>query len=175
MELQEIREAAATEFASVSKTKKLKNRTQEPNRKRQERDDRYTALLDRIFPELEKKHNVSKKISIPAPKITREAKKTFVSNFGQICQTVGRPMEHVQSHIAAELICETSIDANHCLILRSMFKPQQIENVLKSYLLTYARCTECGRYNTTMKKDENTRLTMLECKDCLSCKAIIKK
>jgi translation initiation factor 2 beta subunit (eIF-2beta)/eIF-5 len=57
-----------------------------------------------MFSELDKKENAAKKISLPTPKIAREGKKTFLANFKNICDTVSRPMDHLQWYIATEFV-----------------------------------------------------------------------
>jgi translation initiation factor 2 subunit 2 len=173
LELERISEEAAREFSTVERRKKKKEPQQEEEESAQaERDQLYASLLDRMFTELDKKQNAAKKISIPTPKTKIEAKKTYLANFKQISDAVERPMEHIQSFIMSELICETSIDNNQCLIMRAQFRPLQIERVIKSYINTYVRCAECNRFRTELKRDEVTRLLMMECKDCRSCKSV---
>jgi translation initiation factor 2 subunit 2 len=83
-----------------------------------------------------------------------------------------RQQENVMSFVLAELGCEGSMDGNIRLVLRGRFAPNQIENVLRKYIVEYVTCTMCHNPETTLTRDSVTRLYFLQCESCGSRRSV---
>jgi translation initiation factor 2 subunit 2 len=90
-------------------------------------------------------------------------KKTLWVNFQEICKMMRRSSEHVYQFMMAELGTEGSIDGNQRLVIRGKFVPKYIESLLRKYLLEYVKCQMCSGFNTTLTRDQVSRLFFVHC------------
>ena len=90
-------------------------------------------------------------------------KKTLWTNFQEICSMMRRSPDHVFQFMMAELGTEGSIDGNQRLVIRGKFVPRYIESLLRKYVGEYVICQMCRSYNTTLKRDQTSRLYFVEC------------
>ncbi len=74
-----------------------------------------------------------------------------------------RSPDHVFQFMMAELGTEGSIDGNQRLVIRGKFVPRYIESLLRKYVGEYVICQMCRSYNTTLKRDQTSRLYFVEC------------
>jgi len=59
-----------------------------------------------------------------------------------------------------------NLDGNQNLLLKGRWKTKQVESLLKKYIKEYVQCNSCKSPDTTMVKDNATRLFELTCKVC---------
>ena len=90
-------------------------------------------------------------------------KKTVWTNFQEICSMMRRNPDHVFQFMMAELGTEGSIDGNARLVIRGKFVPKYIESLLRKYIGEYVTCQMCRSFNTTLKRDQTSRLYFVEC------------
>jgi len=136
-------------------------------------------LLPKLYKQLEaflEKEGLTKEKKIVKPITpvitTAGGRKTKFSNYEKFIksfQTLNIEVrtQHVQNFLDKELCC-TSNFANSVLTLYGKFKLQQIENVLKTYLINNARCETCGNLNTLLQKCKNTGHYNIKCDLCNS-------
>lgn len=130
-------------------------------------DYAYNILLNRIVdllhqnnPELSEK----RRFTMKPPQLMRVGtKKTLWTNFQEICSMMRRSPDHVFQFMMAELGTEGSIDGNQRLVIRGKFVPRYIESLLRKYVGEYVICQMCRSYNTTLKRDQTSRLYFVEC------------
>merc|ERR1712000_132420 len=135
------------------------------------RDYTYDELVDRVFdilaadrPDLA---SGRKKHQMKPPKVAREGtKKTVWINFPEMCRSMKRPADHVQSYVFAELGTTGSIDGGGRMIIKGRFQPKQIENVVRHYISEYVTCRTCRSPDTRLQKEN--RLYFLRCDTCNS-------
>lgn len=143
-----------------------------------ERDYYYNELVDRIYGILKTKNpqlctEKNKRIVMKPPQVYREGTtKTNFANFQDICNTMNRPPEHVQSFLLSEMGSTASIDGNGCLIIKGKFQGKGIENLLKKYLQEYVICSHCGSLETTLTRNSTTRLHSLHCSNCTATRTV---
>jgi len=141
-----------------------------------DRDYSYFELLERVFNLLKEKNpNLAtrKKHTMPPPQLVRVGtRKTMWANFNTICQTMHRQPEHVMSFCLAELGTEGSIDGNQRLIIKGRYMPKQIESLLKKYIMEYVTCHMCRNPETTLSRDNMSRLYFLQCESCGSRRSV---
>jgi len=107
------------------------------------------------------------------PQVIREGTtKTNFANFQDICNTMNRTSEHVQSFLLAETGSTASIDGNGCLIIKGKFQVKGIESLLKKYLQEYVICSHCGSLETTLTRNSTTRLHSLHCSNCTATRTV---
>lgn len=129
-------------------------------------------LIDRLYEQLNQNSELSnkKKISLVRPEVSSANKKTYIKNFKEMCQRLNREMSEVQKFFEDELIAKSSIDAKGALIISGMFKQNGIQKILLNYIKQFVICKECGNGETALLKEN--RILFLDCKKCLSKKAI---
>lgn len=81
-------------------------------------------------------------------------------------------MEHVMSYLNSELGVACSLDPEGKLTFKGIFKPKQIESVVRKYMLAYVQCQMCKSFDSNLVKDSMTRLTFIECNRCQARRSI---
>lgn len=135
-----------------------------------ERDYTYTELLGRVFQLLHKRNpGQSKKVKhiMPPPQVSfHGSRRSMWSNFKKTCEVMRRQIEHVKAYFFAELGTEGSIDGHDRLIFKSRLRAPQITSILKNYIAEYVTCHMCRNPETTLTRDEQTRLYFVQCEGC---------
>eukprot|EP00286_Rhodomonas_abbreviata_P028020 CAMPEP_0181307300 /NCGR_PEP_ID=MMETSP1101-20121128/10796_1 /TAXON_ID=46948 /ORGANISM="Rhodomonas abbreviata, Strain Caron Lab Isolate" /LENGTH=232 /DNA_ID=CAMNT_0023413487 /DNA_START=41 /DNA_END=736 /DNA_ORIENTATION=- len=136
----------------------------------------YSQLLNRVVdfihqnnPELTDK----KRFTMKPPQLMRVGtKKTLWVNFQEICAMMRRNSDHVFQFMMAELGTEGSIDGNKRLVIRGKFVPKYIESLLRKYIGEYVSCQMCRSFNTSLARDNVSRLFFVACQDCGSSRSV---
>ena len=134
-------------------------------------EDEY--LLERIFDKLD--GNTTKKFVITTPIVERKDRHTFVSNFGQVCASLGKEEEIIRQFIEKELgksSSEVTVTAGSVLVITKSYQQSAIEKILGDYAKVFVICAQpkCGSGNTELIKEN--RILYLVCKKC-NCKSAI--
>ena len=129
-------------------------------------------LMDRLFKELESKVGNKKKFSMKKPAVEKINRKTWITNFMELCSMLNREKSHFQNFIEKELNVESSLNESNMLILDKMFLPEKVYDVVNKYAKKYVVCKEpeCKSGNTEIVKEN--RIQYLVCHSCKSRKAI---
>lgn len=85
---------------------------------------------------------------------------------------MNRAPDHVFQFMMAELGTEGSIDGNQRLVIKGKFVPKYIESLLRKYIIEYVSCQMCRSLQTSLNRDNNTRLSFVECRDCNSSRSV---
>ena len=128
-------------------------------------------LLDRTYEELEQTMNKKTKATIPKPDVSSANKRTFISNFRNICAKLNRNEIDIKNFYDVELRTKSSIDKEGNLIIHGMFQPKGIQKILLGYIKSFIVCPECNATDTLLNKEN--RINFLTCNICLSKKALI--
>ena len=84
-----------------------------------------------------------------------------------MCTALNRTQEEVKDYFEKALTVQSAIDGNNCLILKYQnAKVGQFEKLIAKYMEEYVQCKACGRINTTLTKEQSSRLHLMNCKDC---------
>ncbi|MBO5431612.1 TRAM domain-containing protein, partial [Methanocorpusculum sp.] len=92
--------------------------------------------------------------------------------FRDIIDTLNREPEHFMKYALGELGTAGKIDGARA-VFNGKFELSQFEAIVKGYVADYVICTECGRPDTKLVKDE--RVLMLLCEACGSKRPIRKR
>jgi len=134
-----------------------------------DREYKYEELLDRMYsllhannPELA---GDRKRFLIKPPQVVREgSKRVVLTNFGEICKTLNRSMDHVYSFMLAEMGTTGSIDASSRMVIKGRFPPKAIEQIIRRYVGEYVSCSSCKSPATQLQKQN--RLYFMQCNNC---------
>ncbi|KAF8819082.1 putative eukaryotic initiation factor-2 beta [Cardiosporidium cionae] len=137
----------------------------------------YEELLQRIQL-LVNEHNPdltgSKRYTIKPPQVVRVgSKKVAWINFKDICTIMNRNQDHVFQFVLAELGTEGSIAGDGQLVLKGKYGTKHIEALLRKYITEYVTCQTCKSPNTTMTRDNRTRLWQQSCAACGANRSVI--
>ena len=124
--------------------------------------DRMYSLLHANNPELA---GDRKRFLIKPPQVVREgSKRVVLVNFGDICKTLNRSLDHVYSFMLAEMGTTGSIDASSRMVIKGRFPPKAIEQIIRRYVGEYVSCSSCKSPATTLQKQN--RLYFMQCNNC---------
>ncbi len=137
----------------------------------------YDQMLSRIYEKLQADRPgligdaVMKRVKPPS--LSRlGTKKTCWTNFSDYEVSLNRSSEHLQSFVLSELGTTGSIDGSNQLILKTIIKSKNVENLLRKYIEDYVRCRNCKGIETDLVKDSTSRLHFIQCKRCLSSRSV---
>lgn len=164
------------DFARMKKKKKApaKKETAVSAKKEepvQDSDAQYSIMLNKIFDLLKKnKSGVIEKEKIcivKPPEIVKEGtKKTCWANFQEICDSLGRPSDHLMKFILMELGTDGSIARETQMIIKGRYPEKQIESLLRKYITEYVMCQMCKSIETALVKDSSIRMFTMTCSRC---------
>lgn len=128
------------------------------------------TYLDRAYFQLELLNKNKKKPTFSPPNIISKDRKTFFINFSEICNSIDRTQEYVKKYIETETNISTSILGDGGLKFDVQFKPQQIKNIITTFIKELIICKDCRSCITKLEKD--TRILYMCCSNCNSKKSI---
>lgn len=170
--------AIAAMFMSKKKKKKPKasESTENPLTQDAELDtteESYDQMLERIYVKMGVERDTAATVKIKPPKVERiGSKKTAWINFRASCETLQRPEDHMSLFFSAEIGSMNSITQEGALLIRGILPNTKIESLVRKYIEHYVKCPLCRSSNTTLRKDSETRLMMLECNFCKATRSV---
>ena len=125
--------------------------------------DSYEALLKKAYSTITEKTESSERFVVPEAKAYVEGKTTILENFAEIADKVRREPDHLMKFLMGELGTAGKIDGSRA-IFNGKFEVTLIRNIIKSYIEDYVICSECGKPDTRLVKDD--RVVVLRCDAC---------
>lgn len=126
--------------------------------------------IDRAYEQLELLNKNKKKPTFPQPNIISKDRKTFFINFSEMCVAIERTPDYVKKYLETETNISTSILGDGGLKFDVSIKPQQIKNIITTFIKELIICKDCKSCITTLEKD--TRVLIMYCYNCNSKKSI---
>lgn len=105
----------------------------------------------------------TERFTVPEAKVYIEGKTTIFENFAEIADIVRRDQDHLMKFLLGELGTAGKIDGNRA-IFNGKFEQSLINGLIKSYVDDYVICSECGKPDTRLVKDD--RVLLLRCDAC---------
>ena len=160
----EPEELADFDMTKKKRSKKPKKTAAVESTPATEEDYKYADLLKGFYLKTPSKTFERKKL--PAVNLLRiGSKRTRIVNFHELCSSINRTEQHVNTFFAIELGTMTSIGApNNHLTIRGILSNRQIEDLMLSYMKQYVRCDQCKDWNTKFTREND--VTLLSCSDC---------
>jgi translation initiation factor 2 subunit 2 len=125
--------------------------------------DPYEALLNKAYANVTVQSESTERFIVPEAKSYIEGKTTVLENFAEIADIVRRDQDHLMKYLLGELGTAGKIDGNRA-IFNGKFEPALINGLIKSYVDDYVICSECGKPDTRLVKDD--RVLLLRCDAC---------
>ena len=124
----------------------------------------YDAGLDRAYEDMPEITGGEDRFQVPEPELRTEGKTTVVMNFPDIVDTLNRDQDHLMKYLLREIGTAGHLDENDRARLKGDFGEDQVRTVVDAYVGEYVLCSECGRPDTHLEKEGQTR--MLQCDAC---------
>ena len=132
----------------------------------------YEEMLQKAYAGIDEPTDTGERFQVPKTRVYIEGKTTVLENFRDIIDTLNREPEHFMKYALGELGTAGKIDGARA-VFNGKFELSQFEAILKGYVADYVICSECGRPDTKLVKDE--RVLMLLCEACGSKRPIRKR
>jgi translation initiation factor 2 subunit 2 len=121
----------------------------------------YETLLKKAYANVTEPSESVERFTVPEAKAYIEGKTTVLENFAEIADVVRRDQDHLMKFLLGELGTAGKIDGNRA-IFNGKFEPSLINNLIKNYVDDYVICSECGKPDTRLVKDD--RVLLLRCR-----------
>jgi translation initiation factor 2 subunit 2 len=109
----------------------------------------------------------SKKLVIKPPKISFDGpRKTVFVNFEEIVEILNREAKHLSKFMNIEFGTTSNTDGYGHLVFNGRYKIDVFENILRKYIDEYVMCKMCNNIKTTMYKDKESKLHIIQCNNC---------
>jgi len=125
--------------------------------------DPYEALLKKAYANVTEQSESTDRFIVPEAKVYIEGKTTILENFADIADVVRRDQDHLMKYLLGELGTAGKIDGTRA-IFNGKFEPSLINGLVKGYVDDYVICSECGKPDTRLVKDD--RVLLLRCDAC---------
>lgn len=123
----------------------------------------YMAMLDRAKEQLPETIEQHERFELPELDIIQEGKITIFKNFIDVTDKLRRDPQHLLQYLLKELGTPGSIDGRR-VVFKAKLNPMHINEKVKDYTETYVICSECGRPDTHLEKEDRT--IILVCEAC---------
>ena len=124
-------------------------------------EDVYLELLRRAKSSLPAS-KTAERWEMPRAVVQVSGKRTTVRNFSEIAKALRRDPQHIAKYLFKELAVPGS--AGETLELQGKFNSEQINRRLEDYVKEFVLCSECGKPDTQLIKQD--RLWFLKCEAC---------
>ncbi len=123
-------------------------------------NDDYLSLLDRAKTQLPETIEKHERFVVPEPDVFQEGKTTVFRNFGDVVDTLRREPEQILQYLLRELGTPGTMEGRR-VVFKTRLTPQQIADKIQNYVDTFVLCSECGRPDTHINKED--RVLIFEC------------
>lgn len=132
----------------------------------------YEALLNKAYEEVTEPSEDGERWSYPEPRSIVEGKTTILENFSDIVSALRRDQDHLMKYLLSELGTAGKIDGSRA-IFNGKFEDSLFSPMIRGYVDDYVICSECGKPDTRLFKDD--RVLLLKCEACGSHRPVRKR
>jgi translation initiation factor 2 subunit 2 len=130
---------------------------------KQKDDGSYEQMLKRAQDLLPKKSQETQRLEVPKVLGHIQGNKTVISNFQNIANTIGRPVDHFLKYLLKELATSGEITKT-ALMLGTKVSASRLNDKIGKYLKDFVICPECNRPDTKLEKED--KVTFIKCSAC---------
>lgn len=133
----------------------------------------YEQLLDKAYSQVKQIDKAGDRFEIPKIEGRFEGKKTILTNFLQIASHLRRNPEHFQKFLLKELAASGQIEGDR-LILNIKVPSLKINQKVEQYAKEFVLCRECGKPDTELVKEKESKISFINCLACGAKHAVSK-
>lgn len=130
----------------------------------------YKSLLGRAKKELPEPTSSGERWETPQADVMTEGRQTVIRNWPHIIERVRRDPQHLATYLLRELGTAGGLEGDR-MVFQGNLATKAIQERLDHYVRTYVICSECGRPDTHLDRQERT--TLLKCEACGAHKPIV--
>ncbi len=123
----------------------------------------YDDLLSKAKDNLPEKISEHDRFQIPNIDILQEGNTTIFKNFTDVADKINRSPEKVLKYLLRELGTAGERE-NSRVVFKGQISPRKIEEKIEDYIEKYVLCSECGRPDTRLVKEN--RIDIIKCDAC---------
>ncbi len=124
----------------------------------------YMMLLDRLYSQLKTRGTGGGERQIALrPVLLQEQRRTIISNFRQLAETLGREPEHLARFIFKETGKPGTLEGDR-LVINGPIGEQELGRLLQLYFREFVKCPVCGGIDTQIVAEK--RFRFLVCEAC---------
>lgn len=123
----------------------------------------YKQLLERARKNLPETSSESARFEVPKVRGHIQGNKTIISNFHQIVNVVGRPVEHFLKYLLKELATPGELKPT-ALIIGTKISASRINEKIVQYVKDFVLCPECKKPDTKLIKED--KISFIKCMAC---------
>jgi translation initiation factor 2 subunit 2 len=132
----------------------------------------YEDMLKKARSELPEDIGKGERFVVPKVIGHIQGNKTVISNFIQIAQTIGRPVEHLLKYINREMAAMGEIKKT-LAIFNTKLSANKMNEKIQAYVDNFVICRTCGRPDTKLHKESS--VTIMTCQACGARQSITSK
>lgn len=121
----------------------------------------YLAMLDRAKEQLPETIETHERFELPELDIIQEGKITVFKNFIDVTDKIRRDPQHLLQYLLKELRTPGTLE-NRRVVFKAKINPSHIDEKIRDYTETYVICSECGRPDTHIDKEDRTFILVCE-------------
>ncbi len=123
--------------------------------------DDYMAMLDRAKEQLPETIETHERFELPELDIIQEGKITVFKNFIDVTDKIRRDPQHLLQYLLKELGTPGTLE-NRRVVFKAKISTNHIDEKVRDYTETYVICSECGRPDTHIEKEDRTFILVCE-------------
>ncbi|MFP4633167.1 MAG: translation initiation factor IF-2 subunit beta [Halobacteriales archaeon] len=124
----------------------------------------YESDLDRALDEMPDIEGSRDRFEVPEPEVQTEGSSTLLTNFQEILDVLNRDEDHLMKYLLSEIGTAGHVDQGGRARFKGDFSTDEFSRVLDAYVGEYVLCSECGRPDTHLEREDRT--LMLRCDAC---------
>lgn len=132
----------------------------------------YRSLLAKAKKELPEPTSSGERWETPQADVMTEGRTTVIRNWPAIVEKVRRENAHLLTYLLRELGTAGAQEGER-VVFQGNVPTKNIQERLNTYVQTYVICSECGRPDTHLDRQERT--TLLKCEACGAHKPIVAR
>jgi translation initiation factor 2 subunit 2 len=123
----------------------------------------YEEMLARGMKAVPKKIVATERFTVPRAQVMKAGARTVIINFMEIANALRREPAHLLKFLLKELATKGDVEKTRLTVLGN-FTADQIDKKVEFYVKTYVMCSECGKPDTKMVRED--RYYFLVCEAC---------
>ncbi|MBS7639366.1 MAG: translation initiation factor IF-2 subunit beta [Candidatus Bathyarchaeia archaeon] len=124
---------------------------------------RYEEMLNEAYKQLPPEVFKRERLEIPRASCTTFGSRTFLNNFGDICEVLNRDPNHVLRYLSREMATSGTIEGSRA-VFQGRFECETLDRLIRRYMDEFVICPICKRPDTKIIKEK--RLNFLVCEAC---------
>jgi len=128
----------------------------------------YMELLERAYKNLPEKRldaAATERFTLPRFEVVISGKRTFITNFKKVADTLNRKPEIILRYILKEIGAPGVVE-DQMAVIQGEVSPKTLNLLLNRFYEMYVKCPVCGSPDTKLVKERKRKYMYIECMAC---------